>query len=628
MRDEFRLHYGKYLTVFPVWLARLVVLSLVLAYAAGYAWSTPHTDTADELLRAYEIRHGLAYPVEGPFLGGALHLGPAWFYLTALPLWISDSWLAATLFIGVVCGLKFPLAYLCGRRLVDRDFGVLWALAMFVPGWTTLEQLLFLNPNAVGAATLLPLAIALHGLAGRLRALTFAALGLAFALAIHVHPTSAPILLLGPYLLWVHARRGDSVVAAIAAMAAGFILPFLPYLVSQATGGFSDWGSASTYMARQVSVANVVNVPAILVNYLFTGPDVIAEYLMGWHPRPAQALGIALGGLTFVSLAALVSFRAAPRGLLHLLIFAAALLVFTAGVACLRPTTPFQFTYVLGPAVAGLTAVGLWTLLRMAPFRPFVVGLVVALVAVNLLAMRGVAYAVREGEGRLPSLVMDIKGPVPPSVHRDIWFPAHAHDDLGRMLCAAREPVHVHGHLAYLVDKDLGLDTLFACDDRARLVLAGAGEGSHVFGMTRPFWRAVDAAPRCWIGSLGIVEDGAALLPAQGIAVADGSTYLPRKSTRQVPISVDLAVTASKDRAVLVTNMLGAYEYFRIESATAGGVAVNPALANDRSSLFRAAPGTADAVEWSFRILTTHPEAIDVHAFGTATRGQAGPCGP
>src|SRR5688572_19371976 len=72
--------------------AALVIGLLMAAYAAGYAWSSPHTDTADELLRAYEIVHGVAFPWEGPPLAGVLHLGPFWFYLTALPLFVHHSW--------------------------------------------------------------------------------------------------------------------------------------------------------------------------------------------------------------------------------------------------------------------------------------------------------------------------------------------------------------------------------------------------------------------------------------------------------------------------------------------------------------------------------------------------------
>src|SRR5690348_12172134 len=77
--------------LFPASAHFWLVAFLMAAYAAGYAWSSPSTDTADELLQAYRIRHALAYPLEGPFLGGALHFGPMWFYLTAVPLWISQS---------------------------------------------------------------------------------------------------------------------------------------------------------------------------------------------------------------------------------------------------------------------------------------------------------------------------------------------------------------------------------------------------------------------------------------------------------------------------------------------------------------------------------------------------------
>src|SRR5215472_4434960 len=81
------------------YVAVATILALMAAYTLGYAWSTPSADTADELLRAYDIRHGIAFPFEGPFLGGALHLGPLWWYLTALPLFVSQSWIAVALFI-------------------------------------------------------------------------------------------------------------------------------------------------------------------------------------------------------------------------------------------------------------------------------------------------------------------------------------------------------------------------------------------------------------------------------------------------------------------------------------------------------------------------------------------------
>ena len=92
----------------------LAILLLMALYVAGYAWSAPHTDSADELMRGYEMARGLAVPLQGPPLGQVLHLGPAWFWLMAPPLLLWKSWLAGALWVGFVASLKFPLAYACG----------------------------------------------------------------------------------------------------------------------------------------------------------------------------------------------------------------------------------------------------------------------------------------------------------------------------------------------------------------------------------------------------------------------------------------------------------------------------------------------------------------------------------
>ena len=586
-----------------------LVAFLMAAYTAGYAWSAPTADTADELLRAYEIRHAIAYPLEGPFLGGALHLGPLWFYLTALPLWISESWLAVALFIGFLCSLKFPLAYLCGRKLFDADFGLLWAAAMFVPGWVSLEQLVFLNPNAVAAATLAVLAIALHCLQEKVEWPTFAVLGLALAVAIHVHPTSAPIFILLAPVLWTQHRRGQPLLGPVLAIVVGFLVPFLPYVVSQVRGGFSDWRSASTYVSAQIIPANIVNAPAVIVDYLLAGPAVIAQYLMHWSPERAVLLGVALAVAAATSVVGLFDRTARPR----LLLFVAALLVFAAWVACARPTTPLQFTWILGPVVAGLVAIGFWSLGRVPLLRPFVWAAVAASVVVNLLAIRAMALEVHEGEGHLPSRVMDIKGRIPHTVFRDVWFAALDHRELGQILCAAGS-MSLHGHLAYIADKDLGLDTLFECGRRAQLSLLGSDAPAHYFGMTRPFWRALRAEPQCWVGSLGLTQRITSLLERAPLPLADGSTYMPRQLYRNAPVETTLSVAAAGDSGVMVTNVLGGYEYFRIVSAEAGGHAVAPLAENDLSSLFAEPSRGPHLVQWTFVVSTTNPQAIDVVA--------------
>jgi len=589
--------------------AALVIALLMAAYVAGYAWSAPNTDSADELLRAYEIVNGIAFPMQGPPLGGVLHLGPFWFYLTALPLLADHSWLAAALFIGFVCSLKFPLAYWCGKRLVDEDFGVLWAAALFLPGWTTVEQLVFLNPNGVAMAMLAVLAVALPGIerpAGLGRCL---ALGVALALALHVHPTSLPVFLLAPAVLWARFKDRAGVVLAAIAMAAGFAVPFVPYVVAQAMSGFADWTSASGYVAKQVFVGNIVNAPQVVAAYLVDGPRTMAGFLLQWPADHAAWLGWGTAALATASLAAAFGGALARTRLLQLLV----LLALTAAwIAIARPTTPVQFTWALAVPVGGLIALGLQAIARTTRFAtPLVLALVAGAFFVNVMVVRALVLMVQEGEGRLPSLILDIKAGLPETVYRDVWFPAHRHDELGRSLCAAGGPAQLHGHLAYVVDKDLGLDTLFECRDRSLLALAGSDGTKHHAGMTRPFWRAISGLPECYIGSLGLTRSATPLLPRRPIPLADGATYLPRKTLGRPAEVVTLELSAPTDRAVLLTNVLGSYELFEVQGAQAGGQAVQPAAANDLSALYAPPPGSASPVRWRFSVRTTHVEAID-----------------
>jgi hypothetical protein len=244
--------------------------------------------------------------------------------------------------------------------------------------------------------------------------------------------------------------------------------------------------------------------------------------------------------------------------------------------------------------------------------RGVVALVVVAGFATNALLVREMAVLVREGEASLPSLIMDTKGGLSHRLFRDVWFPAHEHATLGRALCAAGGPASLHGHLAYVIDKDLGLDLLFECKDRSRVSLAGSEAKLHHFGMTRPFWRAVSALPECWIGSLGLAPSALPLVPRKSIPVADGSTYLPRRHSGNPPREVVLAFEVPRERAVMLTNVLAGYELFEMKSARAGDIPVIAAAENDFSAIYRAPASATGNVAWTFRLVSTFPEAIDV----------------
>jgi hypothetical protein len=595
------------------------VLALVAIYAAGYAWSAPHTDTADELLRAYEIREHIRFPLEGPPLGQVLHLGPAWFYVVAAAFYIHESWLWAALFIGLVCGLKFPLAYWCGRKLADPGFGILWCTALAVPGWASFEPLIFLNPNAVAMAELGTIALAL-AFRERATTLSFFWLGLWLALAAHIHPTAAPMAVLAAALMVRHRHR---VVPwrAVSSFAAGFVLPFAPYAISQIVAGFPDWRAVSGYVEHEVSIAGGLQAPTILWNWMTGGIAVLARYFFGASQGMASTAGAVLASVYVV--AAVAALRDADPRTRRLAQASMIWLVATAiWIGMMRKTTPLQFTWVLVPPFAALLALGLRALQEKWRGQAVTAVAAAVIVAGSISVTRAMAIVVSEGEGRLPSSVLDINGSLGALEFRDVWFPAYAHGRLGTALCDAPKPLALHGHLAYIVDKDLALDMLLVCGGRSGVTLGGNGSPAWL-GMTRPFWDAIGASPECSIGSLGIATSIATPVAQPPTAVAAGDTYLPRKPSGNKPRAVTFSFAFAGERGVLVTNMLGGYEYFRADSARLGGTELAPAASNDLSVLYRAPDGALPGDTWNITVTASRPEAIDIAAIARSSGASA-----
>src|SRR5260221_4915002 len=199
-------------------------------YIAGYAWSASIQDTARDVYYAFAIHDGRFFPLEGPILGDALHLGPVWFYVLAIPLWIRDDWLSIAIFAGLIGSLKFPLAALCGERLLDSRFGLLWAACLALPGWAAFEQLIFFNANPAAAIVFVAIALWVGVRNGNLTGASAFGSGLTFAIALQIHPTTAPIMILGIDMLRRSARSDRGVLRPLLVMAAGFAVPFVPYV--------------------------------------------------------------------------------------------------------------------------------------------------------------------------------------------------------------------------------------------------------------------------------------------------------------------------------------------------------------------------------------------------------------
>jgi len=601
-----------------------MVGSLWLVYVAGYAWSVGVPDTARDVFMAYRIRHGLEYPLEGPVLGipHAIHFGPIWFYLLALPLWVRDSWLSLVVFEGIVCGLKFPLAYYCGRKLVGARFGLLWAAALAFPGWSSMEPLVPFNPNGIGVAFFATLAMYLRCGEDPARPLHLFLLGLAIGFAIHVHPTTVPFALFAVPVLYRHSGTAAGLLKATAGLGCGAIVLFMPYVASQAMNGWPDWRGARNYVSSQVDLANVLRLPDLLIAEFHSGPKFAAQYLADWIPLGAQALAAVFALL--VALPFVLAFTDRDRETRRLLlVFASAVLALSAWVLALRTTTPFYFSYVVMPMVAGLVAIGIHMATRARrPART--VPIVLALLALQAAVTWGMCAKSEAGGGVVLSQVLDIKDREARAQFSDVWFPALHREALGRVLCAHEGPLALHAVLAYVEDRSAGLDALFACGRDANIVLGGAGTGAHWVGVMQGDWNALKAKPSCSIGPLVLVPAERVVRSSEH-AIADGKRYFPRDVATSAGPRETIEFSAPGGDAVVLSNFLFGYEQVAVIKALAGNAEAPALSANSISRIYESALQT-DAVDWRIEVAASSSGAVDVVSIDRKARAPIPEC--
>ena len=586
---------------------------LTACYVGTYGLCVAIPDSTRDVYIAYGISTGKHFPLEGPVLGGAMHGGPVWFYLLALPLLVSRSWLAVTLFAGVLAGMKYTLAYVCGSRLVDRRFGLIWSLVLAIPGWSTVEQVAFTNANVAETCVLATLYFALrlrrHPSLG-----SACVLGLASGLAFHAHPTTVLVVPLA-FAVAMFVLREERMQGALAFLA-GCAAPFVPYLVSQALSGFPDWATATGYVATQVRAAQLANAGAILRSVAFDGPIEIARYLIGVDPALLPLVSGLLAALLVAAAVGLVMVARQAVGRRRVGSALAIVVIFVLAIACLRPTTPVYFAYALLPPFAAAVALGLHGILERTRGGAAIAGLAITVLALQALVVAKLYSAVTAGRGTLPE-VGDISSKKSMEPSTNVWFPAYAHAASGTFLCRSGDSAAVHGPLAFLVDMNLGVDTLLRCDRQPAVQLSGAGaaERTHWVGMPVSFWEMVSVRPQCRLGPLGLAPAAQALWPPGAIAPVSADKFLPRPFLHGASQERSLAFTTAA-AAVVLTNVIPWYMPWRIASVRVDGREVAPRESTVASALYAAPDHGVESARWEVRFSAPSPEMIDIAAIG------------
>ncbi len=594
--------------------AAALVAVLTLAYVAFGVFVGGGYDPARDVAEALAIARDGARPLQGPLVAGAVHLGPWWFYALSLPLLMQPAWLGPALLTVLLAAAAFPLAFVAGRRLGDARLGLLWAVALALPGWGSFESVAFANTSIARAATLATLYLLLRADEAPRIGLWLLA-GLAASIATHAHPSAAWLLLLALARAWrapgVLSRHVQDHVAAMLAVAAGFALPFVPAFLAPS----STLGAAAGVAGANVSLANLARLPSIVASIAWEGPQAIFAALyppsLAWPRNLGMLAGLIgiLGALRAIP-AALAGDRAARWGV-GLTLGAAAF------VALSRPVTPVYMAYSILPAYALAVAAG-WRAI-MASRPALVRAVILASLASSLAVGIGVVRAMRDGGGRVDGahLADIVRGASHPLPLPDIWLHAASVDPLGRALCA--DPAPVYGALGYALDVFYALPLRLHCPGALPHFTEprtdpGAPVRGHV-GLAMRRFHDLGLVPARRIGGIGLTPLARVVAAPAVRDLPRDAAYPPHPYAASPAATLALAFDTSDGELVVVSNPHATWMPSWTTELSCDGRALAPATEDLVTRVYRCVDGKGGTHRWQARLSAADPGRIEIVTF-------------
>lgn len=583
--------------------APLALLSVL--HAAGYASTTLITDTARDLDAAWRIAEGTAWPLAGPSIGQRWHLGPIWFYLLAPVVALARSTTAIALAIGALAALKIPLAWRLGAALGGARLGWWLALLVALPGWASLEHVVFSHTNLAGTASVA------FGLAllGAWRAPTpprCALAGLALALVAHAHPAALVLAPLAALPLARHSPAASRAVRALA-LAAGFALPFLPMLVAEARTGWpalagtADWAAGTPLAARLARMPAVIAgtwlAPVVLVRDAFLPASALVR--AGWLAGScAIALGVAWGWGS--------ALRARRRDVLAL---AAAALLASALLALLREAIAFYFVLPLVPLGALAAAAALDAARPRA--RGVIVALGVFVVSAQLAVLAQRTALARDGEQWLPRAALaDVaRWPAADPLPVD-HLPVVAADALAREVLCPRAPLSVHGDFAAQLELAQGLPVEIACGARARSIRLGGTRSPSLAGLPRGLLARAGIEAPAATGTV-LLAHVTPLQPREGAPLQRHGRYPPHPFALSPDARVSLDAIGASRTVLAITELNPAFVATAEPEVFANATRLEPVARSAQTRLYRCG-ACVGKIRWTVSVRTGDPRWLDV----------------
>jgi hypothetical protein len=275
-----------------------------------FAHSGVHMDTARDWTQAARIATGEAFPLAGPGIAHAFHLGPIWFYVLALPLIAGLGFSGVGVWTAFLFGSQFLFAFWLGKRFAPpaknkNTCGALFSLSLTLPNWSAVHMggtthTLMAAPMLLAA---LWACVRCWDAPSRLRALVA---GVACGLAVHGHPTTGLVFALLIGLLFFKntipaAQKWRFFAISLLGFCALFVPMGLGYFLQNESGAHLNAATATAYVGAQSWLKNVYSAPQVLlasvvdavgVQYALLGEEAWLPRvsIFGWFAAAALAL--------------------------------------------------------------------------------------------------------------------------------------------------------------------------------------------------------------------------------------------------------------------------------------------------------------------------------------------------
>ncbi len=502
---------------------QLIILALMVSFIAIAPWSSINGDFARDLTIANSIVTGEEFPLRGPSLAGVFHFGPVWFYLLALMQWMGMGYFTIVLTLAVLSSLQFPLAYLAGRAWFNRQIGLIWAILLLIPSWSTYEQVMPGHTSLTATLFILTLLIA-HKCLSKPSRSGFALLGLAFSASLHAHPTC----ILGlPIIVFVFARCGGSISNRlrqfIAFCAGGFAL-FLPFLLSLINSGESPLDALVEYILSAQSQGSLGQVPELALSLFPQSLGYWFSVLAEWSEFSVSILKLLWILAVLVGL--ISSAIAMTRRDFSATLFWLSAILGIVVLATMRVFFPFYMLTTLKVVTLAIVAHGLWFALSHLQRRRWAP--LIALPALAVYWMAATPIMLKQQVGEWPFAF------VPLFMTTEPW---HETETLalsnpmtirqgGRWLC--RFPrVALHGAWAQMQVISYGVERSLSCRAGPQ-VLGGALEAyDHWAGFSVALLDRAGITSSSTIGNFGLIRAKAVIGPGEVILAPDDLAYAP-----------------------------------------------------------------------------------------------------